>query len=90
MKVSYMLMHGDLSVQSFETEDAAKQQAKEWERYHADGRRYTITVLEQPETIRDIINVCGIASKDRPLTVCGQPFRAAKVGDNINLEPIGA
>lgn len=86
MKLKYMLFNNGISIQSFPTRKEAERLKKEWEDYHADGRKYSIEEVKQPETIRDIEALCGIASKDRPLTVNGRPFRVMKTeSGGINL-----
>ena len=85
MKTSYMVLKDGISVQSFDSRPEAESTVKEWERYHADGRRYAIEERKQPQTIRDIEAVCGVASKDRPLTINGKPFIVEKTGNSINL-----
>lgn len=88
MNVVYMLVKDGISVQGFDSMDGAKMTAKEWEEYHGDGRKYEIEVRKTPETIRDVIDLCGIASKDRKLTVNGKPFLIEKNDVGINLVEI--
>ena len=87
MKTTYMILKDGISVQSTATKTEADSLVKEWTEYHADGRKYVIEERKQPETLRDIESLCGIASKDRPLTINGQPFRIVKHDDGrIDLQ----
>lgn len=89
MKRVYMLVKDGISVQGFDSIEGAKETAKEWEEYHGDGRKYEIEERKTPETIRDVIDLCGIASKDRDLTVNGHPFKIEKADSGgINLVEI--
>lgn len=85
MKVTYMILKDGISIQSTESKSEAEFLVKEWAEYHADGRKYVIEDRKQAETLRDIESICGIASKDRILTVNGKPFTIQKNGDIINL-----
>lgn len=85
MQTRFMVLKDGISVQAFDTRAIAESTVKEWEQYHADGRRYAIEERKQPQTIRDIETLYGVASKDRPLLVNGRPFVLVKSDSSINL-----
>lgn len=86
MTINFMVLNSDkISIRSFATAKEAKAWIKEKQEYHGDGRTYAIEERKTPETIRDVLDICGIAAKDRKLTVNGKSFRVDRSGEAINL-----
>jgi hypothetical protein len=85
-----MILSSDgISIRSYPTRKEAEAWVKEKVEDAGDGRRYAIEERNEPETIRDVIRLEGIASQDRKLTVNGRPFRVVRTeAGDIDLREV--